>query len=79
MNSPLHAGWNYVKKNYYINVMIDEQNDLIFTNEIFMNEKRYDLLIMKQIMEVGYVAECPHEKNIVHVLESFSLDKEWTG
>lgn len=59
--------------------MIDKQNDTIFTNEIFMNEKRNDLFMMKQMKEVWYVAECPHEKNIVHVLESFSLDKEWTG
>lgn len=59
--------------------MIDKQNDTIFTNEIFMNEKRNDLFIMKEIIEVWYVAEFPHEKNIVYALESFSLDKEWTG
>lgn len=44
-----------------------------------MNEKRNDLFIMKEIIEVWYVAEFPHEKNIVYALESFSLDKEWTG
>ena len=68
MNSPPHAGWNNVKKiiTSTSTVMIDKQNDTIFTNEIFMNEKRNDLFIMKQIMEVWYVAECPHEKNIVH-------------
>jgi len=32
--------------------MIDKQNDTIFTNEIFMNEKRNDLFIMKEIIEV---------------------------